>query len=91
MNINKYGMEMNYCESSLIPNPGVKTLRWFQRGRLKLDEDLKFLENRFRISIPIEWRSKKTIDRPVFTVINRKIGGKCICSHGSLEKWPTIR
>ena len=89
MNINKYGMEMNYCESSLIPNPGVKTLRWFQRGRLKLDEDLKFSEkvqNKYT-----QWRSKKTIDRPVFTVINRKIGGKCICSHGSLEKWPTIR
>jgi len=34
---------------------------------LKLHEDLKFSE-KVRISVPIEWRSKKTIDRSVFTV-----------------------
>jgi len=68
-------------------------LRWFQRGRLKLglDEDLKFsIRFRFRISVPTEWRSQKTIDRPVSTVFNRKVGENCIGSSGNLEKWPTI-
>jgi len=63
-------------------------LRWFQRGWLKLDEDLNFSEKVQNKSI--EWRSKKTIDRLVFTVINREVGGKCIGSHESLKKWPTI-
>jgi len=77
-----------YTLENAIPVLGVN-LRWFQRSGLKLDEDLKFSE-KVRTSIPIERRSKKTIDRPVFTVFNRKVGGKCIGSYGSLEKWPTI-
>jgi len=51
---------------------------------------LKFSEKIHNKNIPIEWRSKKIIDRPLFPAFNRKIGGKYIGSYGSLEKWPTI-
>jgi len=66
----------------------IQVLRWFQRGRLKLDEDLKFSrkdhnECTYRMA-------KNTIDRPVFTALNRKVEGKCIGSHGKFEKWRTI-
>jgi len=42
-------------------------------------------QNRFRISVPIEWQSKKTIDQTVFIVFSGKVGGKRIGSYGSLE------
>ena len=61
-------------------------LRWFQRGSLIIDEDLRDFQKRFRLIAPIEWRSKKTIDRSVFVVINRKVGGKCTGSYRNLEK-----
>jgi len=54
------------------------------------NKTFSYFQRRFSISVPIEWRSKKTTDRSVFTVLNRKVGGKCIGSYGSSEKWPTI-
>jgi len=60
-------------------------LTWFQRGTIKLDEDLKFSE-KVQKSVPIEWRSTKTIDCSVFTVFSRKVGGKCIGPNGSFKK-----
>jgi len=49
-------------------------LRLFQRDRRKLDEDLKFSVNvQNKCTVPIEWRSKKTMDRPVFALFNRTV------------------
>jgi len=49
----------------------------------------------FRISLLIEWRSKKKIDRFVSTAFYCKVGGKYIGSYGSMEKlrqicWITV-
>ena len=64
-------------------------LWWFQRGGLKLDEDLKFSEkaqNKCTLrmaKLANNWPSR-------FTLLCRQVGGKCICSYGTLEKWPII-
>jgi len=36
------------------------------------------------MSVPIEWRSEKTISRPIFVVCNRKVEGKM---HWLLQKF----
>jgi len=65
-------------------NP-ISRLRWFQCGGLHSDEDLRFPEKVQNKCILITWRSKNTINRSIFTALNRKVGRKCIDSDGSFE------
>ena len=65
----KQGTSCYFCLETAMELSTVG-LTWFQRGTIKLDEDLKFSE-KVQKSVPIEWRSTKTIDCSVFTVFSR--------------------